>query len=387
MDVPGLEQVLSDEGWPYASTLPVSGKDPGRFHALFGRDALIASLQVLPARPDVARATLRALARCQGRADDPVTLEEPGKIGHEFRAEPPGSFVAAGWPLPGPFAYYGSADATSWFLVLLHSLGDIGLVRELEVEGRRVAGWLAHALDVGGGLVRHAPGAGSGDLAQQGWRDARDPTSATGTGVLRRDGVPPSPPLADAETQAVTVAALRALAALTGDRSWDRRRAELVEAVTELFLPDVLMIDGAGDPIRSAGSQLGWLLWADAIAPAHVPDVAARLTEPDVLTPYGLRTLSSQEPNFRPTAYHRGAIWPFDSWLGWGGLRAAGRLDVAEQLRRGVLAAVGQLGGFPEVFAVDGSGRLGPIEIGNHHQAWTVGACWALTNSWDGRAW
>src|SRR6188472_2187494 len=110
MDVDGLELVLSDEGWPYASAPPVEEGDPGRFHALFGRDSLITSLQMLPERPDIARATCRALARLQGRRDDPVTLEAPGKIGHEFRDAPPASFVAAGWPAEGPFPYYGTAD-------------------------------------------------------------------------------------------------------------------------------------------------------------------------------------------------------------------------------------------------------------------------------------
>src|SRR6476646_3959205 len=115
-EVPGLTNLLSAEGWAHASSLSTGPGDPGRFHALFGRDSLITSLQVLPARPDVARATLRALAALQGRAADPGTQEAPGKIGHEFRDEPPPSFV--GWP-PGPFRYYGTADATSWFLVVL----------------------------------------------------------------------------------------------------------------------------------------------------------------------------------------------------------------------------------------------------------------------------
>src|SRR6185437_11663349 len=108
MDVDGLDLVLSDEGWPYASAPPVEPGDPGRFHALFGRDSLIVSLQLLPVRPDVARATLRALAARQGRRTDAGTQEEPGKIGHEFRTAPPESFVAAGWP-PGEFRYYGTA--------------------------------------------------------------------------------------------------------------------------------------------------------------------------------------------------------------------------------------------------------------------------------------
>jgi glycogen debranching enzyme len=108
------------------------------------------------------------------------------------------------------------------------------------------------------------------------------------------------------------------------------------------------------------------------------------LCEPDVLTDYGLRTLSSEHPQFAPDAYHRGAVWPFDSWLGWGGLRAAGREAEAERLRRGVLAALDRLGDAPELYAVtdDGPQR---IPIANRVQAWTIGARFALEQRYDGR--
>jgi glycogen debranching enzyme len=78
-------------------------------------------------------------------------------------------------------------------------------------------------------------------------------------------------------------------------------------------------------------------------------------------------------------------VWPFDSWLGWGGLRAAGHSDAAERLRRGLLAAIDSLGRAPELFAVGPDGPE-PIPISNRVQAWTVGARWALEHEWDGRA-
>src|SRR5262249_39675534 len=55
-EVPGLEEVLSPDGWPNASSASVGEGDPGRYNCLFGRDSLITSLAVLPARPDVAAA-------------------------------------------------------------------------------------------------------------------------------------------------------------------------------------------------------------------------------------------------------------------------------------------------------------------------------------------
>ncbi len=381
MQVAGLDDVLAPDGWPYASSLPVAADDPGRFHALFGRDSLITSLQLLPTRPDVAHATLRALAAKQGRAHDSGTLEAPGKIGHEFRDEPPESFV--GWP-PGPFGYYGTADATSWFVVVLAAVADPDLVTELEPNWRAAAQWISGELDRGDGLIRHA-GGDLGGLTHQGWRDAIDPvTDDNGGGTLRPDGTGPTPPFADADTQAVTVAALRALARLTGEDEWRQRHDRMRAQVTRSYLPEVVLVDADG-PVPGAGSQLGWLLWADALEPDVVGDVAERLAEPDVLTEYGLRTLSSASPVFRIDGYHRGTVWPFDSWLGWGGLRAAGRLDDAETVRRGVLSAIDELGGFPELYGVGVDGELQRVRAANHVQAWTVGAHWALTNEWDGR--
>jgi glycogen debranching enzyme len=380
-----LEPLLSEEGWPYASTPPVEEGDPGRFHALFGRDSLICALQVLPARPDVAAATLRALAARQGRRAHLGTLEEPGKIGHEFRDTPPDSFVEAGWPDGGAFAYYGTADATSWFLVLLAATGDRALAAELETAWRAAAAWLAGALDRGGGLVRHAPGEWPA-LSQQGWRDTVDPSAAYGGGILRPDGGVPVPPLADADSQAVAHAALRALAGLDPGGGWSEGADALRARLAAEFGPDVIALEAGDRPVHGAGSQLGWLLWADALDGDARAAAAERLCAPDLLTAFGLRTLSSESPLFAPDAYHRGSIWPFDSWLGWGGLRAAGRAAEAERVRRGVLDALERLGRAPELYAVTTAGELEPIALSNRVQAWTAGARWALANHWDGRA-
>ncbi len=382
--IPGWELVASAAGWPYASSLSTAPDDPGRFHALFGRDSLITALQLLPARPDIARATLTALADRQGVRRDPLTLEEAGKIGHEFRDRPPASFLAAGWPDRTPFRYFGTADATSWFVVVLDAMGDPELADALRPALEAAVNWLRRSLRAGDGLLRHDP-AGSPGLTQQGWRDTIDATGPAGGGILRPDGSSPAPPLADADTQAVTVAALRASARLTGDADHLHAAEELRSRITESFLPAVLALEAGNRPVPGAGSQLGWLLWADAVTPGAVDAVADRLAETDIATRYGLRTLASTEPTFDCQAYHRGAVWPFDSWLGWGGLRAAGRAEQAEQVRRGVLAALERLGGFPELYAVDPDGQLLMSPLANRVQAWTIGAAFAFTTGWDGR--
>jgi glycogen debranching enzyme len=379
-----LDSVLSRDGWAHASAAASRDGDPGRFNALFGRDSLITALQVLPARPDVAAATLRALAALQGRRDDPETDEEPGKILHEHWLRAPRRLVDTGWPVrDGALLYYGSADSTAWFLVVLDALGDDRLTGELERNWRAAGEWLARTVERGGGLVRSGPRRAPGGLAQQGWRDTTDPLDpdTRGGGILREDGSAPKPPLADADSQAVAVAAARALARLSGEQRHRELASSLRAEVIRAFAPDTLAIEGDGHPVRGAGSQLGWLLWAGA-AP---PGAAERLVQSDVLTPWGLRTLSDRHPQFDAHAYHRGAVWPFDSWLGWGGLRAAGRNDDAERVRTGVLEALDRLGGAPELYAAtaDGPER---IAIANPLQAWTVGARWAFQHGWDAQA-
>jgi glycogen debranching enzyme len=391
MSVDGLDPLLSPEGWPYASSPPAEPGDPGRYHALFGRDSLITSLQVLPARPDVGAATLRALAARQGRADDADTDEEPGKILHEYRPQAPSWMLEEGWPVrDGALLYYGSADSTPWFLVLVAALDDDALTTELEPTLRAAAGWLERTLERGGGLVRYGPRERPGGLAHQGWRDAVAPVEEhpEGSGILRPDGSAPRSPLADADVQAASYAALRALLHLTGEEAWERRAEALAARIARDFGPGVIALEGDDLPVPGPGSQLGWLLWSGALSGAARDAVAERLVEPDILTAYGLRTLSSTSPVFDPQHYHRGAVWPFDSWLGWSGLRAAGRDEEADRVRAGVLAALDRLGLAPELYAVTRAGDLEPSNVTNRVQAWTVGARWAFESDWGGRpAW
>ena len=337
----------------------------------------------------MARCTLRAHATLQGRDEDPLTDEEPGKIIHEYRPEPDARFEASAWSSlirDGQLRYYGSADSTPWFLVVLASLADAELAGELEESWRAAGDWLQGALERGDGLVRYGPRMAASGLVHQGWRDTVDPLdpSGHGGGILHEDGTVPEPPIADADTQAVALAGLRALAMLRGDDGTGEAAKALATRIEKHFGPDTMAVEAGDREVRGAGSQLGWLLWAGALSPPAAARAADRLCEPDVLTPFGLRTLSSLHPQFDPAAYHRGTVWPFDSWIGWGGLRAAGREEEAERVRTGVLEALERLARAPELYAVTENGPE-RVPIANQVQAWTVGARWALENGWDGR--
>ena len=108
--------------------------------------------------------------------------------------------------------------------------------------------------------------------------------------------------------------------------------------------------------VPGAGSQLGWLLWADALEPEAAQTAAARLCEPDILTAFGLRTLAASDPNFAPDRLppRRGLAVRLVARLGRAARRGA-RAE-AERVRTGVLAALDRLGRAPELYAVERDG-------------------------------
>ena len=226
-----LDPLLSDEGWPYASTPPVEEGDPGRFHALFGRDSLICALQVLPARPDVARGHAARAGGAPGHARRPGhAARSRARSGTSSATARRRRSVELGWPDEGAFAYYGTADATSWFL-RARDAGDAALGRRARAAWRAAGGWLERRARARR-RARPARAAARGRRStQQGWRDTVDPTaSATAAGSCAPDGTAPRPPLADADSQAVAYAALRALAVLDRDDGWERRARDALRA-------------------------------------------------------------------------------------------------------------------------------------------------------------
>ena len=118
------------------------------FMAMFGRDSVITSLQALPFTPELAATTLRMLALFQGQVDDAFRDEEPGKILHELRL---GEMTAFEDRPHSP--YYGAADSTTLFLILLDEYerwsGDQALVHELEGAARVALLVLERLDDVG----------------------------------------------------------------------------------------------------------------------------------------------------------------------------------------------------------------------------------------------
>lgn len=300
----------------------------------------------------------------------------------------PDWLVEQGWPVrDGGIRYFGTSDATSWFLTLLDATRDRSLQDELSTASRAAGRWLQQALTNGDGFVRCGPRRYPGGLAQQGWRDSLDSAAdGHGGGIVTEDGSMPAAPLADADSQAAAVAALDALTRLDPDHRdhWTVLAADLRARIRQHFNAEVMAVDVNNQPVTGAGSQLGWLLWADALDAEGTRQAAQRLTQPDILTAYGVRTLAATHTAFLADGYHRGAIWPFDNWIAWGGLHRVGFRHQADQIRDGVRNALTRLGRYPELYAV-ADHTLTAIPVANRVQAWTVGATIAFDNDWTGR--
>jgi glycogen debranching enzyme len=324
------------------------------FATLFGRDALISALFLLPAQPSIAVDTLRTLARLQASERVDAEDAEPGKILHELRT---GEMAAAG---EVPFArYYGSADATPLWLLLLaehHAwAADDRLLDELWPNALRGLAWL-EAQVADGGLVTYETRAPRG-LRNQGWKDSAD-------SVRDRHGTVAEPPIALIEVQAYAVGAFRAMARLAGRRgdlelsARLRGRADaLVEVLeTRFWSPDLeryaMALDGSGRPADAMASNVAHALWQGALREDRAASVARELAGQRMASGWGVRTYAAGQPGYNPLGYHLGTVWPHDTAIAVAGLRRYGFSGEAAQLANGLLDAARTFPMFrmPEVF-------------------------------------
>jgi glycogen debranching enzyme len=305
----------------------------------FGRDALVTGYEALIAAPEVARDALRFLARLQGEGEDPERDEEPGKIPHEIRF---GEMAAAGEVPHTP--YYGSADATPLFLVLLSEYAlwtdDRQTVSELLPNAGRALAWIDAACARADGLVCYCRRTPHG-LRNQGWKDSHD-------GVPFADGRPAEPPIALVEVQGYAIDARRRMAALYDRlgrhaeaqtlRAAAQAHAELVEE--RFWMEDkgtyAIALDGAGRQVDAVTSNPGHLLFSRAAREDRAERVAATLLSPAMWSGWGIRTLAEGQLAYNPLSYHDGTVWPHDNALCAMGLAHLRRTREAGQVLTGL---------------------------------------------------
>jgi glycogen debranching enzyme len=338
------------------------------FMTVFGRDSLLTAWMALLVDPDLALGVLQTLARFQGKDVDPRHEEQPGKILHEMRFG-----EAASLSLGGGSIYYGSADATPLFVMLLGELRRWGLARELVDElmpnADAAMAWIDDFGDADGdGYVEYERMTDRG-LANQGWKDSWD-------GIRYADGTVAQAPIALCEVQAYVYGAYLARAHFAfeaGDTAtyerYRQRAHDLKEAFNrDFWLPDrgwfAVGLDAHKRPIDSLASNMGHCLWTGIVDEDKAPVVARRLLEPDLFSGWGIRTLGASMPGYNPVSYHCGSVWPHDSAIIAAGLARYGFVEEAQKVVMALLdAAMAQGGRLPELFTGLERGTL-PVPVG-----------------------
>lgn len=351
------------------------------FDTLFGRDSLIAGMELLAIAPEVLRTALLVLAKYQADETDLPRAAASGKIPHEVRW---GELAQAG---EVPFGrYYGSVDATPLFLIAaaeyLLWTHDRDFLRAIWGNVQRAFAWCEEGMRTGvQGFLSYARLTRNG-LENQGWKDSHD-------AIVWPDGRLAAPPIALVEVQGYLAAAIGAyaqMAAALGEastRDWAMEAAKFCQRLDEHFgdseLGYALALDGSGSPVPTPASNVGHLLWAGVARKDYAQRAASRLMQPDMFSGWGIRTLSSTVPGYNPLGYHVGSVWPHDNALVLSGMRGYGFDDHAERLG----AALFQMGlsfpdyRVPELFSGDARELRAvptPYPVASRPQAWSAAA-------------
>ena len=319
-----------------------------QFHAIFGRDSLWTVLLALEAgrfqrqsaQPgdaalsssfaswlhDLSATVLRGLTGLQGAVVNDVNEEQPGRIVHEYWDPVPQRMIAARWPVAdGQGRYYGAFDATFLYLVTIAQVvaffDDQALIEELWPGIDAAFHWMLHWSDLDqDGRVEYARRNAEGiGLANQVWKDS-------GESIRSHHHHPVIHPVAWVEVQGYAWAAYAAYRELakrhqsldhTHEQEIEQRMARLQLGLQSFWLEEeqfpAIALDGKKEPVPAISSNPGHLLWSGCPEKKEAARICRRLMLPDMLTPWGIRTLSQHAYYYNPTTYHCGAVWPFDN--------------------------------------------------------------------------
>jgi glycogen debranching enzyme len=379
-----------------ALRLPISGTDQLEFVpaagvpwfvGLFGRDSLIVSLQNGAIYPDFARGSLDVLGRYQARERDDYRDAEPGKIMHELRAG-----ELAHFKLIPHTPYYGTADATPLYLIVLHNAwrwtGDASLLDRHMDTAERCLEWIDRFGDRDGDGFQEYQTRSSAGYENMGWKDS-------GEALVNLDGSLVKGPKALCELQGYVYDAWVRMADVYDARGARDRAAQLrvkagrlFQQFNETFWDEeggfyAFCLDGDKKPVWSVASNPGHCLMSGIVPAERAERVVRRLMAPDMWSGWGIRTLSNAHPAYDPHSYQRGSVWPHDNGLIALGFRRYGFAKEAAMIARDVSEAASffMQHRMPELYAgLQRSPRSFPVQYSgaNVPQAWAAGSCFSL---------
>jgi glycogen debranching enzyme len=371
-----LRVLLTDLGY---GQFPVAGLP--WYGVPFGRDSLIAALQMLPFHSEVAKGTLITMAQYQGKNKDAWRDEEPGKIMHEIR------FGELANTNQIPFTpYYGTIDATPLFLVLLVEYvkwtGDYEIIKQLQENIDAALNWINEYGDRDGDLFLEYHQESSKGIANQGWKDSGD-------SIVHRNGDYAHSPIALSEVQGYVYQAKSGLAdiyeAIGRAEEAEALRGEaktLQQKFDEAFWMDdlafyAIALDGNKQQVGTITSNPGHLLMSGMLSSERVEAVSKMLLSPKMFSGYGIRTMGEDEAGFNPMSYHDGSIWPHDNSLIVLGLSKEGKQEEANTVIQGLMDASMhfEYDRLPELFCGYSKEKGKPVlyPVACSPQAWAAG--------------
>jgi glycogen debranching enzyme len=355
------------------------------FSTLFGRDSIIAAMQMLILNPAIARDTLLLLAHYQGTTVDSWRDEEVGKILHELRL---GEMARCGEIPHTP--YFGTIDATPLWLILYCDYytwtNDRATIETLWPQALAAMDWIDRGSQPTG-YLSYARQSDKG-LRNQGWKDS-------GNCIVDSKGFMAEGSIALSEVQGYVYSAklrLGEIAILLGHSELAHRWSAEAKALKERFNQDfwmgeqdfcALALDGNGQPVDGITSNPGHCLSLGILDHDKALSVAERLRAPDMFSGWGIRTLSSLSPAYNPMGYHIGSVWPHDNAMIAVGLRSLGLIDQALEVSQGLfdMTLAQPYARPPELFC--GYERIGestPVRypVACSPQAWATGSIFQL---------
>lgn len=355
-----------------------------KFKALFGRDSLTTGWQLIDWRKEIAMSSVRALMRLQGEKFNPKIGEHPGKIPHEYfdsHSEYAERKMDIPWLPKGP--NYFSVDSTPLFVIVTSMLMErFPKFATAEVRNSVIKSLMFLVGNIKkNDLLTYEKALGGMGIQSQSWRD--------GIGdILDRL----KSPVATIGVQGYLFHALNLglrLLAASGSENNDlkmqlrKHLSNLPATLDNYFWSEedsyfFLAFDGDGVAEKAITSDPGHLIFSGILSKRREMDVIDILFDSDLLTDYGIRTLSKKDKRFDEKAYQRGSVWPQDNWIIAQGLKMRGYYNRYKEIREKLLFAYEEMGKMPEYFGVDNEGRLLPTEKMRirpcYPQSWSTGA-------------
>jgi glycogen debranching enzyme len=288
--------------------------------------------------------------------------------------------------------YYGTADATPLYLILLHSAwrctGDRQLIEQHLDTAERCLEWIERYGDRDGDGFQEYQTRSPRGYENQGWKDSGD-------AITYPDGRLVKGPKALCELQGYVYDAWRRMAEIyeaLGKRS--RARALRAEAETlftrfnEAFWDEesgfyALCLDGDKKKVMSVASNPGHCLWSRIVPRTRAARVVSRLLQPDMWSGWGIRTLSADHPRYNPMSYQNGSVWPHDNGIIAIGFKQYGFTEEAARIARAVTDAGSYFALYqmPELYAgIQREDANFPVQYpdANVPQAWAAGSVFSL---------